>query len=429
MIIVCAVFLAVYSNAAMSISTFNSKLSSFRSSRYAHNSTYVDDPSNTGGYQCFGYANELAKYIFGSYPTSSMGALSVNSGWTRKYGSSAIDTLAVGDIVRYWYHSIFITGINGDTITYCQANVPSGTNKVTYDNTISRSTLKSRVSDYLTHDGASTTGWVAHYNNGVTPGTTQTVYNITYYIYEATENVPSNTTITTSTYTLPSAAPRGFKYSFRYWISNDGNYYAPGDTINIYGDTTIYNYTSGAPEWLDMFGYSDDAVRFASKGKGQAWFEISSQWDRGGKYEIYSRQKELGADYTDTVGNLYDENGNHLAWNDDGKSGNDFSIVYDLESGKKYYLSAEFFSSSRSGDINVSIRRLCTIKYAGESVNIPEVTKRYGEDITVSDQVPTMSGYSFGGWTTSKGSKIVVYNPGEACTHNSGYNSVCCLVL
>ena len=158
-------------NAATDISVFNSKLASFRSSRYPHESTYINDPDLTGGYQCFGFANEVALYIFGSYPTNSMSAYTVNSGWTRTYGSSALNDLAPGDIVRYWYHSIFITAVDGDTITYCHANSPSGTNRVTYGNTISRSTLRSRVSETLSHDGATTTGWVAHYNNGVSSGT------------------------------------------------------------------------------------------------------------------------------------------------------------------------------------------------------------------------------------------------------------------
>lgn len=151
---------------AMDVSTFNAKVEAFKS-RYPNNSTYVNNPSATGGYQCFGYANEIAKYIFGSFPTSSMAATTVNSGWTRTYGGGAVDNLCVGDIVRYHYHSIFITGINGNTIYYCQANVPDGTNKVTYGNSVTRSSLESLVSDKLTSGGTDKTGWVAHFKAGI----------------------------------------------------------------------------------------------------------------------------------------------------------------------------------------------------------------------------------------------------------------------
>ena len=157
------------SSGSISISSFNSKLADFKSTRYSNNSIYKDNPNLTGGYQCFGYANEIALYMFGSYPTNSMSATTVNSGWTRTYGGAGVDNLAVGDVVRYDIHSIFITGINGDSIYYCQANVPAGTNKVTYDNYVSRSSLRAKVESKLTHKGAYTKGWVAHYNNGLAP--------------------------------------------------------------------------------------------------------------------------------------------------------------------------------------------------------------------------------------------------------------------
>ena len=33
---------------------FNSKLASFKAEKYAHNSIYQNNPSLTGGYECFG---------------------------------------------------------------------------------------------------------------------------------------------------------------------------------------------------------------------------------------------------------------------------------------------------------------------------------------------------------------------------------------
>ncbi len=149
---------------SVSLAQFNSRLKSFKKERYANGSTYIDNPKKTGGYQCFGFANELALYIFGSYPTNSMAANTVNKGWTRTYGGKAVDNLCVGDIVRYGYHSIFITGIDGDTITYCQANVPMGTNLVMYNQKIDRSRLAEKVSRKLTSPNTNKTGWVAHCN-------------------------------------------------------------------------------------------------------------------------------------------------------------------------------------------------------------------------------------------------------------------------
>ncbi len=153
---------------AITISEFDSLVSSFQNNRYPHNSTYKDN-ALYGGYECFGFANELATYIFGSFPTNSMSAATVNSGWSITYGGGAVDSLSVGDIVRYHYHSIFITAIDGDNIYYAQANVPSGTNKVTYNNHITRASLKSKVSERLTSANTTKNGWVAHFNNGLAP--------------------------------------------------------------------------------------------------------------------------------------------------------------------------------------------------------------------------------------------------------------------
>jgi len=151
------------------LETFNSRLEMFKAERYSNGSKYVNNPTLTGGYECFGFANELAIYMFGSYPTNSMSASSVNNGWTRVYGGSAVDSLCVGDVVRYGFHSIFITSVSGNNIYYCQANIPYGTNKVTYDNYISRSDLKALVSKKLTSANTDKTGWVAHFQNGIAP--------------------------------------------------------------------------------------------------------------------------------------------------------------------------------------------------------------------------------------------------------------------
>jgi len=176
---ICSIMLFFMCNvlvtyASIDLATFNNRIANFRTEKYDHGSTYQNNPSLTGGETCFGFANEVALYIWGSYPTNSMSAASVNSGWTVTYGGSAVDNLCVGDIVRYHYHSIFITGIDGDTIYYCQANTPSGTNKVTFNNTVSRSSLKSKVSDQLTSPGTTKTGWVAHYTDGITSTPTDT---------------------------------------------------------------------------------------------------------------------------------------------------------------------------------------------------------------------------------------------------------------
>ena len=60
--------------------------------------------------QCFGFANKLAYDAYGSFYTS--------------WGRTNLNNLKAGDVIRYKNdgHSIFVTGISGDTITYGDCN-------------------------------------------------------------------------------------------------------------------------------------------------------------------------------------------------------------------------------------------------------------------------------------------------------------------
>lgn len=78
--------------------------------------------------QCFGFANKLAYDAFGSYYTS----------WSR----TSLNYLKAGDVIRYKNdrHSIFVTGVNGDTITYGDCN-SDGHCIIRWNITISKSTI------------------------------------------------------------------------------------------------------------------------------------------------------------------------------------------------------------------------------------------------------------------------------------------------
>lgn len=64
--------------------------------------------------QCMGFAYQLAALAYADEPRE----------WETKEETSALDTLKAGDIVRYRYngHSIFVTAVAGDTVTYADCN-------------------------------------------------------------------------------------------------------------------------------------------------------------------------------------------------------------------------------------------------------------------------------------------------------------------
>lgn len=78
--------------------------------------------------QCFGFANKLAYDAYGSYYTS----------WSR----TTLSNLKAGDVIRYKNdgHSIFVTGLDGDTITYGDCN-SDGHCIIRWGATISKSTI------------------------------------------------------------------------------------------------------------------------------------------------------------------------------------------------------------------------------------------------------------------------------------------------
>ena len=89
-------------------------------------------------WQCMGYAEKLGYDVTGFNPRNN------SNGWTTSTNSSALDNLKAGDIVRYKNngHSIYVTAVNGDTVTYTDCNSDNHC-VIRWDQQISKSTLRS----------------------------------------------------------------------------------------------------------------------------------------------------------------------------------------------------------------------------------------------------------------------------------------------
>lgn len=96
---------------AMERDEFDRKLSSVKGT-FWNGSTW--DERYNRGYQCFGYAHWVADTVFGNESFN----------WVKVY---AIENVKAGDIVQYGNtsgqgHTIFVTAVSGNTITYTDAN-------------------------------------------------------------------------------------------------------------------------------------------------------------------------------------------------------------------------------------------------------------------------------------------------------------------
>lgn len=387
---------------AMGLSTFNSKVASFKSNRYPHGSTYVNNASY-GGYQCFGFANEIATYIFGSFPTSSMSASSVNSGWTRTYGGSAVDNLRVGDVVRYHFHSIFITAINGNDIEYCQANVPNGTNKVTYGNHITRSELKSLVSDKLTSGGTDKTGWVAHFKNGVNDlGPHTHSYSGSYFEAEHPHKVYEKCSCGKTRYTGATRAYQNCSICM-HW---DSAYVQPvkAYTINT-GKTTVYDSVNGKAKINKIYdsdlctinqiydcGWCKVSFPLTSGGTETGYCKISVFMKSGG-YIMYASKKidtYRRSDLKTSCGYVGAGDKIYIL----GTAGSAVQIAYPLSSG-----------GWKVGWIPISaIKSTIAYNANGGSGSMPSSTVVLNGSFTPAANKFTRVGYTFSGWNVYRNS-------------------------
>ena len=283
-----SVFSPSKSEAATAITeaSFQTSLEKFRNTVYGEGSTYKNNVKLYGGAQCFGYANQLAKYIYGSYPTGSMSGVGVSGGWQVSYGAEAVDALHVGDIVRFRYHSIFVTDIYNGYVFFTDAN-SDGANTVTWQGWMEISYLKELVSEKLASgvcsaDGIWHTGWVAHYKNWKN-------------MPKSTVNFDGNGGVN-STMMYIEIVPRVVEYGAGFVAEQFFSYYDyrfSGYTVRRDNDNKWYVSGKGwlTQEEINAGGYSkklyapDEKVTVDASWKrgitGECSFTLVAQWRRG----------------------------------------------------------------------------------------------------------------------------------------------------
>ena len=92
-----------------------------------------------------------------------------------------------------------------------------------------------------------------------------------------------------------------------------------------------------------------NAVEITEEGSS---VKVSFTPEESGKYFIYSTGDE------DTKATLYDSDMEYLTDDDDGGENTNFKLSYQFEAGKTYYICAQYYSSSKTGTINVTVEKL-----------------------------------------------------------------------
>ncbi len=215
-----------------------------------------------------------------------------------------------------------------------------------------------------------------------------------------------------STTTIKTDMPNRFGYNFNGWAKskNGSAEYMPGASITLTANTTLYAVWSQD----SMSSGTNFASIILAKG-GINYYKFVPT--KSGKYVVYSKGDK------DPKVTLYNSSGTELAKNDDGGENKNFRLVYDLQAGTTYYYAFDFYGSSsfNVGFISVRFGPVYNISYnANGGSGVPSSqSKDWNKDIALSSTVPTRSGYTFLGWSTSSSATSATYKAGATYSANS----------
>ncbi len=352
------------------------------------------------GWSCLGFSHFAEWYIFKSSNTSQVNTTKIG---TYNFNYSNISNYAaVGDILRLnSSHSVIYISADSSGIYVLDCNYGTDYNCMVRKHTIS-------YSSYSTFTISRAT------NRTVTPSS----YTITFSAPGAEEDVPSSVTTTSSTYTIPLVAPKGFKYSFMGWYTGDGMVYDPGDTVSLTENLTLYAATRDVVI-LDMStdgsGSSTKNIN-PFKGNSQNWYEITVPSGCSGYYGFYVSRPSGTASLTS---HFYGSDGGYYN-SFEYTAGTDETCIETrwLNENRTYYLCTSYDSSSEYGIVSLCLKRRYYVDYYINNSLYERTGKNHNESITIIDYESSDETIKLKGWSTSA-TGSVEYKPGDSYSKNA----------
>ena len=230
-------------------------------------------PGNTQlSWQCMGYAEKLG-YDFTGYNPRKY----ASNAWKKITDASvAMDSLKPGDIIRYKNdnHSIFVTKVSGDTITYTDCNYGQ-TCKIRWGATVSKSTVKKSFNyiysaPFSIEEHSNTLSIKYDANGGIITDADSKYYlGSSDIIYKTstgnvfTQEMVEGTTYDSGLYNRSTFGVTKEGYTFAGWgtKSSGGTIYDPNDAMTAKklcstigdGDATITLYAIWEPNVLSVY--------------------------------------------------------------------------------------------------------------------------------------------------------------------------------
>ena len=167
---------------------------------------------------------------------------------------------------------------------------------------------------------------------------------------------PSSVSDITST-TISKTVPARFGYTFLGWSTKSSATsatYEPGDSLNISNDITLYAVWQSPTVISSSVTNSSYSACISSGGVEKYYVFTPSS---NGKYRFESSGS------LDTEIYLYNDSGTQLSYDDDNGDNYNFLLDYNFTGSTKYYIMVKFHSSSTTGSIDFTVKRLYTITY------------------------------------------------------------------
>ena len=173
--------------AAVTANDISTKLAAIKVARPDGSSLYSYDSA----YECMGFAMWVYNQLWGTTVR--------NEPNSRKHRN--VNNLRVGDYVRYYYHSIIITDIRGDTVVYVDQNGGPKYNEVKWGRTTTKSELQKKLNvalpgEYLTPDGY---GFIVNHNGNDVKTLTNSPYGEVRSYYPTTSGIAGDSVNTSLT--------------------------------------------------------------------------------------------------------------------------------------------------------------------------------------------------------------------------------------
>ncbi len=237
-------------------------------------------------------------------------------------------------------------------------------------------------------------------------------YTIIYDANGGTGAPETSTHQSGTTHTVSSTIPERFGCTFLGWgkTPDATQYYWPGESFSVTSNITLYAQWSGA-EWLSDWQPNEEmAVIFAPDCCTYYYMEPSAT-------RTYHFESIGSVDSRITI---YDKNGTELITDDDSGEELNFSLDYTFNAGQKYFIKIHAYNNA-TGDILFTAKPYWNLTYDanGGSGAPPSLNTTHGTTLYLSSTIPTRSGYTFLGWSTSSTATNAIYSAGSSYTINS----------